>query len=261
MNTDTPLLIERDGAMVRLVLNRPHVGNALDIPLAQALMDAAISCDEDDTIRCVVLTGSGRLFCAGGDINGFSEAGDELPSLLKEITDSLHKAVARFARMAKPLIVAVNGPAAGAGLSLAMLGDIVLAARSAHFSTAYGAIGLSPDGGATWLLPRLIGLRRAQEMAITNRRVKAEEAAEIGLVTRVVDDATLADDAAALATTLASSATQAIGRTRALLLDSFGASLETQMDHEARSIADLSRSPHGIEGVTAFLAKRKPTFD
>ena len=128
--------------------------------------------------------------------------------------------------MAKPLLCVINGPAAGAGLSLAILGDYVLAARSAHFTLAYGGVGLSPDAGATWLLPRLIGLRRAQEMAVTNRRVGAEEAAQIGLVTRVVDDEALAAEADAIAATLAATASRSIGRTRQLLLASFETSLD-----------------------------------
>ncbi len=254
------LFFERDGAIARLTLNRPQAGNALDIPLARALMEAAIACDEDAGIRCVVLTGAGRLFCAGGDIGGFAAAGEAVPAYLKEITAYLHMAISRLARMPKPLLTVVNGPAAGAGLSLAILGDVVLAARSAHFSLAYAGIGLSPDGGSTWLLPRLIGLRRAQELVLTNRRVPAEEAAAIGLVTRVVDDEGLAAEAQTVASKLANSATGALARARALLLASFDASLETQMEAEARAIADAARSAEGREGVAAFLAKRKPDF-
>src|SRR5689334_8978193 len=174
--TESPLLFTRDGPVARLVLNRPDVGNAVDVPLTRALVEAAIACDEDDTIRCVTLTGAGRLFCAGGDIGAFSNSRDRLPALLKELLANINPAVSILTRMAKPLLCVVNGPAAGAGLSLAILGDYVLAARSAHFTLAYGGIGLSPDAGATWLLPRLIGLRRAQDMAVTNRRVGAEEA-------------------------------------------------------------------------------------
>jgi 2-(1,2-epoxy-1,2-dihydrophenyl)acetyl-CoA isomerase len=258
--SDQPLLFERDGAVARLTLNRPQAGNAIDVPLARALMEASIVCDEDDAIRCVLLTGAGRLFCAGGDVAGFAAAGDKVPALLKELTAYLHMAIARLARMNKPLITAVNGPAAGAGFSLALLGDIALAAKSSHFTLAYSALGLSPDGGATWLLPRLVGLRRAQELALTNKRSTADEAAALGLVTRVVDDVALAAEALALAQSLSQAAVGALGRTRALLLASFGASLETQMEAEARAIAEAARTPDGLEGIRAFGEKRKPRF-
>jgi len=260
MSESTPLLFEREGAVARLTLNRPSVGNAIDVPLARALMEASIVCDEDDSIRCVVLSGQGRLFCAGGDVQGFASAGDAIPSLLKELTAYLHMAIARFSRMPKPLMTVINGPAAGAGFSLAILGDIVLAARSAHFTLAYTALGLSPDGGSTWVLPRLVGLRAAQELMLTNKRVGADEAAQLGLITRAVDDAALASEAATLAAQLASGATPALGKVRNLLLASFGASFENQMEAEARAIAETSRTPHGKEGVQAFIARRKPDF-
>ena len=257
---EQPLIFGREGSVARLTLNRPRIGNALDLSLARALMEAAIRCDEDETIRCVVLTGAGKLFCAGGDIGSFAEAADNIAGLLKQLTAYLHMAISRFARMGKPLVTVVNGHAAGAGLSLAILGDIVLAARSAQFTLAYCGIGLSPDGGSTWLLPRLIGLRQTQELALTNKRIPAEEAARLGLITRVVDDEALAADAQFTVKALASSATQALGATRHLLLSSFETSLETQMELEARAIAAASRTAEGREGQAAFLAKRSPTF-
>jgi len=236
------------------------MGNALDIPLARALLEAAITCDQDDSIRCVVLTGAGRMFCAGGDVAAFGAAGDALPAFLKEITAYVHAALARFAHMNKPLLTAINGPAAGVGLSLALLGDIAMAARSAHFTVAYTALGLSPDGGLTWLLPRLVGLRKAQELTLLNTRVAAEEAVSAGLITCAVEDAAFKAEMQSTAERLANAATPAIGKVRNLLLDSFGASLEAQMDAEARAIADLSRTAQGREGVAAFIAKRKPQF-
>ena len=258
--SEQPILFERDGAVARLTLNRPQMGNAIDLPLAKALMEASIACDEDDGIRCVVLTGAGRMFCAGGDISGFKAAGDGVPALLKELTSYLHLAVSRFARMAKPLVTVINGPAAGAGFSLAVLGDIALAARSAHFTLAYTAIGLTPDGGATWLLPRLVGLKRAQELTLTNRRLTADEAAAMGLITRTVENEALDSEAATVAAQLSASATRALGRTRNLLLSSFGNGLEEQMELESRSIADSGRDAEGREGISAFLSKRKPDF-
>ncbi|MBD5604107.1 MAG: enoyl-CoA hydratase/isomerase family protein [Candidatus Eremiobacteraeota bacterium] len=259
-STSDTLAISQEGGVVRLALDRPAQGNALDVELARALMYAAIACDEDETVRCVVLTGTGKLFCAGGDIGTFAAAGEHEGALLKELTAYLHVAMAHLARMPKPFVTAINGPAAGAGLSLAALGDIVIAKRSAHFTLAYSAIGLSPDGGSTWLLPRLVGLRRAQELAIANRRFSADEAAAIGLITRAVDDEELEAETDRVSRSLASAATAALGRTRALLQASFSATFESQMETEARAIAEASRSTEHREGVRAFLDKRKPDF-
>jgi 2-(1,2-epoxy-1,2-dihydrophenyl)acetyl-CoA isomerase len=158
------------------------------------------------------------------------------------------------------MVTAVNGPAAGAGFNLSLLGDIAIAAQSAHFTLAYTAIGLTPDGGTTWLLPRLIGLRRAQELALLNKRLSAPDAAAMGLITRTVDDAALTAEVDAIATQLAAGATRALGRTRNLLLASFNSALEEQMEQEARNIAAAGRDPEGREGIAAFLAKRKPDF-
>ena len=254
------LQVEREGAVTRLLLDRPAVGNAIDIPLARALMEAAIACDEDDSVRCVLLTGRGRLFCTGGDVAAFSAAGDQVPAFLKEITGYLHSALARFARMDKPMITAINGPAAGAGIGLALLGDIALADPTAHFTLAYTAIGMTPDGGTTWLLPRLVGMRRAQELVLLNRRVSAQEAAEIGLVTRVAGEGAVMEEANRLAEELAGSATGALGAARRLLLDSFSTPLETQMEQESRAIAARARTPEGREGLAAFVEKRKPRY-
>ena len=260
MSPVTSLLVERNEAVVRLTLNRPDVGNAIDVPLARSLLEQAIHCEEDDSVRCVVLTGAGRMFCAGGDLASFVAAGENVSALIKEITAYLHGAIARLAKMGKPLVTAVNGPAAGAGFSLALLGDVVLADPSAHFTVAYTAVGLTPDGGATWLLPRLVGLRRAQELVLTNRRVTAEEGVALGLITRTVAEGSLATSAMSLARELAMKATGALGEARRLLQASFESSFETQMDRESRTIAAAARTPHGREGVAAFLAKRKPDF-
>jgi 2-(1,2-epoxy-1,2-dihydrophenyl)acetyl-CoA isomerase len=268
MTDDSPLLVLREGSTVHLVMNRPNLGNAIDVPMARALMEAAIVCDEDASVRCVVLTGAGRMFCAGGDVRLFTSAGDVVPALLKELTSYLHSAISRLARMEKPLITAINGPAAGAGFSLAMLGDIVLASRDAHFTLAYGRLGLSPDGGATWLLPRLIGLRRTQELILTNPRISAAQAVGMGLVTRVCapdedgaesqakattdtgPEERLAAQVRVLSDDLAAGAIGAWGRTRALLLASYGAGLEgtwRPKPGRSRSAADLRKSAKDSE--------------
>ncbi len=257
-NDNAPLLVERDGAILRLALNRPQRANALDLALCKALLDAAIDADEDDAVRCVVLSAHGKLFCAGGDIDAFVAAGDVLGPLVKQMTAALHMALARLLRMNKPLVTVIAGPAAGAGLSLAILGDIALAARSAHFTSAYTSIGMTPDGGSTWLLPRLVGMRRAQEMVLLNRRVSAEEAAQLGLITRSVPDEALAAEAESVVQHLAQGATAALGRSRNLLLSSFTTTLETQLEAEARAIANSARTEDAQARMAAFLQQRKP---
>jgi 2-(1,2-epoxy-1,2-dihydrophenyl)acetyl-CoA isomerase len=245
--------------VARLTLSRPEVGNAVDVPMAHALLSAAIRCETDASIRCVVLTGQGRLFCAGGDVSAMRSAGDGLPEMLTELIALVHAGVNRLARMPKPLLVLVNGPAAGAGFSLAMLGDVVLSARSAHYTAAYGAIGLTADAGLSWLLPRLVGLRKAQEMILTNKRIKAEEAEAIGLVTRAVADEALASEGEAMAAKLVDAPTGAIGAARALLMESFESPFELQLDRELRSMATAA-SGEAREGLAAFFAKRPANF-
>ena len=256
----TPLLFEREGAVARLTLNRPAAANAIDMTLARELMLAAIRCDEDESIRCVLVTATGRFFCAGGDIRGFVAAGASIASLLKEMTAYYHMAVARLMRMNKPLIVAVNGTAAGAGFSLAMIGDLVLAARSAQFTAAYTALGVSSDGGLSWFLPRLVGMRQAQELVFTNRMLSADDALGMKLITRVSADEALAQEAMRAAQDLAAGPTGAYGSFRRLLLRSSESSLESHLEEESRALAETASSPHGREGISAFIAKRKADF-
>lgn len=255
-----PVRFVVEDGVAHVTLDRPDAGNAIDIPMARALVDIANRCQGDAAIRCVMLTGAGRLFCAGGDIGAFRAAGDAIETMLLDLAGTLHVAVGRFARMAKPLVTVVNGPAAGAGLSLAIAGDVVLCGASAHFTAAYSAIGLTPDGGMSWLLPRLIGLRKAQEMILTNRRVQADEAERIGLVTRIVEDAELATEAKAIAGTLARAPVASLGTARALLRESFQTSLDAQLESEAIAISRAGASAEGREGVTAYFEKRRPDF-
>lgn len=255
-----PIEFSCEGAVATVVLNRPDEGNAIDLPLAQELVQCVINCDQDPDIRCVVLTGRGRFFCVGGDLGAFTAAGGAVSGFISELAGTLHLAVSRLMRMNKPLLVLVNGPAAGAGFSLAMAGDVVLAARSAHFTPAYGAVGLSPDGGLTWHLPRLIGMRRAQELLLLNRRVPAKEAGLLGLVTDVLDDEVLDRSGRETAQLLAESATGAVAATRRLLLDTYGGGLEAHLEMEARNIAAQSGGEEGREGTVAFAEKRPPRF-
>ena len=171
----TAILFEKKDNIAKITINRPEAANALNFDLAYDLMHASLECDEDPEIRAVVMTGSGRMFCAGGDLKSFSAQGEKLPAHMKEVTTYLHGAISRFARMDPPLIGAVNGTAAGAGLSIACSCDIVLAAESAKFTMAYTRVGLTPDGSSTYFLPRIVGMKRALELTITNRILSARK--------------------------------------------------------------------------------------
>ena len=249
-----------DDGLARITLSRPDHANALDLTMMRELMEVAIACDEDPSVRAALVDSEGRLFCAGGDLAEFARAGDALPKLLKEATVYLHAAISRLARMRAPVVAAVQGHAAGAGFSLAMACDLVLAASSAKFTMAYTRAGLVPDGASTYFLPRAIGRRRTLELMITNRTLSAAEALEWGLVTRVVDDEKLADEANKLAREIAQGPTGSFGSVKRIVLSSESETLESQMELEARAIADAARSADGQEGIRAFLAKKPPRF-
>lgn len=254
------LQFEQRGNIAIVTLNRPDAANGINLALGHELMQISIECDENPTIRAVVLTGAGKMFCAGGDLISFNALGERLPHGIKELTTYLHAAVSRFARMDAPLITAINGTAAGAGMSLAIASDYAIAAESAKFTMAYTAAGLAPDGSSSFWLPRLVGLRRAQELILTNRRLSAQEAFEWQLVNRVVPDADVLPEAIKLAEQLGAGPTRAFGTAKKLLLSTFNESLETQMEFEAQGIAAMSNSQDGKEGIAAFGEKRKPVF-
>lgn len=258
--THPVLSVERRPGLVILTLDRPDAANALDPALARALAEAAAECDADPTVKAVVLTGRGRFFCAGGDLAAMAGFGDRAGPAVKALADDLHRAIAVFARMRAPLIVAVNGTAAGGGLSLAIAGDLVIAADTASFTLAYTKAGLSPDGSASYYLPRLVGLRRAQELIFTNRRLDAREAVDWGLIHRAVPAATLMDEALRLAEGFVQGAGGANATVKRLLLASWGNGLETQMELEGRDVAENAGSADGREGIRAFLDKRAPQF-
>lgn len=250
----------REDAVARITLNRPDAANGLSMQMAKELLEASIACRGDDSVRAVLLTGAGRFFCAGGDLKGFVDNAGTLYAFVKELTTHLHAAIANFAQMRAPLVVAVNGAAAGAGFSMAASGDLVLAARSAKFSMAYTAAGLVPDGSASWYLPRIVGVRRAQELMLTNRRLDAAEAQDWGIVTRVVEDAELMAEAGKLALQIASGPTVAYGSVKKLLALSLQSSLEAQLERESQAIAEAAVTADGREGVAAFFDKRAAAY-
>ncbi|MCV7281445.1 enoyl-CoA hydratase/isomerase family protein [Mycolicibacterium flavescens] len=252
------LTFEQSGAITRIALNRPDAANGMNGTMTRELADAARRCDTAAT-KVVVLTGTGRFFCAGGDLKDFAAAPDR-GAHVKGVADDLHRAISSFARMNAVLITAVNGTAAGAGFSIAVTGDLVLAAESASFTMAYTRVGLSPDGSASYYLPRLIGITRTKELMLTNRSLSAQAASQWGLVTEVVPDADLAARTDKLAGQIAATAAGSNGGVKALMLATFKNGLEEQMELEGRLIAERANSADGREGVDAFLAKRKAEF-
>jgi 2-(1,2-epoxy-1,2-dihydrophenyl)acetyl-CoA isomerase len=254
------VVLERRDHVATLTLNRPDAYNAFDLALGREIFHAVLEVDDDPQVRCVVVTGAGRAFCAGGDVKEFVESLNRIGAMVKELTTYLHGAVSRLCRTDKPVVVAVNGVAAGGGLSLVLAGDLVVAAESARFTMAYSKIAATPDGSSSYFLPRLVGLRRAMELYFTNRVLSAREALEWGLVTRVVPDAELKPAVDALARELAQGPTKAFGGAKRLFHQATWESLETQMEAEAQAIAQSGRTEDFREGVTAFAQKKTPVF-
>lgn len=248
-------------AIAHIRLNRPAAANSIDLALARELHAAALHCEEDPAVRAVLISGAGRLFCAGGDLKSFSGyPAAERPIRVKEVTTFFHAAISRLAHMDSPVIAAVHGSAAGAGFSLICACDLVIATESARFAMAYTRHGLTPDGSASYFLPRLVGLRRAMELTLTNRVLSAAEAQQWGIVTRVVPDEELMTAAGTLAEKMVQGPTRAFGVAKRLMVGGLSAELESQMEAESRAIAQAVQGPESREGIAAFLEKRTPRF-
>ncbi|HVN28833.1 MAG TPA: enoyl-CoA hydratase-related protein [Candidatus Binataceae bacterium] len=255
------LILEVKNGVAHLTLNRPEAANGINKEMAEDLDNAARRCDDDPAVRAVLISGTGRFFCAGGDLKAFAaRAGTDLPSYLEEVTAHLHHAVSLFARMRSPVIAAVHGSAAGAGFSLACAVDFVIAAESAKFTMAYTKAGLTPDGSSTFYLPRIVGQRRAIELAILNPVLDAQQALDLGIATRVVPDADLMTAATAFAEELAAGPTMAYRGVKRLMMNSAVSSLEEQMGRETETICGVASGRDAREGIAAFVAKRRPSF-
>lgn len=253
------VLLDVADGIARLTLNRPDASNGLDLPMAEALFAAAQDVKARDDVRVVVLSGAGKRFCAGGDVKSFADA-ENTEKHFRAITLALHGAITLLTGLDAPVIASVHGSAAGAGMGLVASSDLVIAAESTKFVMAYTAIGLTPDGSTSYFLPRIIGLRRAVELSLTNRTLSAAEAHDLGLITTVVPDAELTAATDALATTLASGPTKAFGGVKRLFASSMTSSLEAQLTKESEGITAAGLSADGREGVQAFVAKRAPVF-
>ena len=220
------VILNKDNTIATVTLNRPDNANTINLDLVKDLYESFKECHHDESIRAVIFTAKGAMFSAGGDLDSFVEKADNLGPFITDMTTYFHLAVTLMHRMEKPIIVAINGTAAGGGLSLALSGDIVISADTAKFSAAYTAAGLSPDGSMTYIMPRLIGLKRTKELMITNRRITANEALDMGLIDSVVKHEDLQKTAMDMALNLSKGATKAYGAVKTLLADTFSSSLE-----------------------------------
>jgi 2-(1,2-epoxy-1,2-dihydrophenyl)acetyl-CoA isomerase len=257
---DTIRLDVTDG-LATLTLNRPEAANAVNHDMAAALRGAALQLAHDPRARAVLLRAEGRVFCGGGDLASFStKEPAELPVYIENVAIDLHAAVARLAQLDAPVVAAVRGSCGGAGMSLVAACDLVVAGESAKFTMGYTKVGLTPDGTSSFFLARVVGLRRATDLVLTNRVLTAAEAESWGLVNRVVPDDDVDAEAEALARQLAAGPTRAFGTAKRLLIDGASATLERAMEAETVAIAASCTSGDAAEGMAAFLGKRAPSF-
>jgi len=254
------LLLDVSDNVATITLNRPDDANALNQQMAQDLFDVSVLCATRNDVRAVILTGTGKLFCGGGDLNEFADHKEDGEAHLLKVATVLHNAVVRFSYMDAPLIIAVNGTAGGGGFSLLLAGDYILAHDRVKFVSAYTASSLSPDGSSTYFLAKHIGLLRAKELMLTNRVLTANEACDWGLINKVVSPDDLMNEANALASSMAKGATKAFGVTKRLLQSAYSASIEEQLEKESQGISGMMNTVDGPHGVESFLNKEKPKF-
>jgi 2-(1,2-epoxy-1,2-dihydrophenyl)acetyl-CoA isomerase len=255
------ILFEASQGIARLTLNRPERLNSFNTVMLSEVQAALDTVRQDGSTRALILTGAGRGFCAGQDLGDRVVAPDGAPpDLGKSIENGYKPLILALRRLPLPIIAAVNGVAAGAGANIALACDLVIAARSATFIQAFSKIGLVPDSGGTWLLPRLVGHARAMGLALLGDKVPAEQAVQWGLIWRCVDDGQLGAEVEALAGQLAAAPTRGLARTKQAMLESWSHTLEQQLDIERDHQQELGRSADYAEGVAAFMEKRAPRF-
>ena len=257
----SPVLLDVEHGVAHLRLNRPSLSNALDLPLLKALHEGIMRCHGDPHVRALLLTGEGANFCGGGDVRDFAAKGERLPDYLREATAYLQAAASGLIHLTVPVVTVVQGWATGGGgFGLVCASDLVLAGASARFMLGATRVGMAPDAGLSVTLPRLVGHRRALEIALTNPVIDAPRALELGIVTRVIPDATLFHDGHALARELATGPTRALGATKRLLWTGLGASVEACFPDEARTVSELSGTADAREGLAAVIERRTPRF-
>jgi len=237
---------------------KDNPANALNARMADELLDVSLRCASAE-VRAVIITATGKMFCGGGDLAEFESSADK-HALLTRMATMLHAALVQFSHIDAPVIMALNGTAGGGGFSIALSGDFVIASNNAKFVSAYTSSGLTPDGSSTYYLAKHVGLLRAKELMLTNRVLTADEALEWGIVNKVVAPEAVLSEAQTLASQFAAGPTQAYGGVKRLLATTYSDGIETQLDRETRSIANMMRTTDGPAGIAAFLAKEKPVF-
>ena len=257
--TDT-ILFSQTGSIGTLTFNRPDVYNAMNIELIHAMRDVTAEIVASKTLRAVILKGAGKAFLAGGDVGLFYKQRESMGNV-KPLGDALHSGIKNIRNMPFPVIAQIHGACAGAGLSVAMAADFAIAAEGAQFNTAYTKIGLSPDGGSTFFLPRYVGMKRAIELTMLAELFDAKAAAAMGIINRAVPADQLEQEVAALAERLSNGATQAFARAKKLINQSFVTSIDKQLDDEIAYFTECAMTNDFKEGVTAFVEKRKPRFE
>lgn len=253
---DNSIELTIDEGIARIVLANPDGNNVINARFAQELARAAITCEERDDVRVVMLSAQGPRFSVGGDLKEFLGVRDHIHAHVREMATFFHLGITVLNRMPAPVVCAVNGVAGGGGMSLALMCDLTIAARSARFNLAYTRSGLTPDGGSTWFLPRLVGAQRAFDIIATNPTLDAERACELGLIARVVDDDQLEAEADKIARSLRDLPSGAAGRAKQLLRAAFDNPLERQFELEAQSIAEQLAEPDTLAALERFFAAR-----
>lgn len=261
----TDLLYEVQDGVAYLTMNRPEVRNALSLDMREKLLHIFQALETDDAVRCVVLRGNGEHFMAGGDVKSFMEftplpPGERRQVFINRIHRNLNGIMFAMRRLSKPIIASIRGAAAGAGVSVALSCDLVIASEDAFFTLAYSRIASSPDGGATYYLPRIVGMKKAMEITLLGDRFTADEAHSLGIVNRVVPTESLESETRKLAERLATGPTIAYGNIKKLILQSSENSLDQQLQAEAETFGETVMSEDWVEGVAAFNEKRKPKF-
>lgn len=256
------ILLDINEGVARLTLNRPDSLNSINKYIGEELVEALTQLRNDDAVRVVVLTGAGRAFSSGGDIKGMlKSASQSSADLVTQLIGTLNGVTTMLGEMPKPVLAAINGPCAGIAFNFALACDIRVATKSATFTQAFINIGLIPDGGGTYLLPRVVGWSRATEMILTGRIIQTDEALQVGIVHQVVEDSEFAATVEGLARRLAKAPTGAIGYAKQLLKASYTNTLEAQLQLELETQMKLGGSHDFLEGIAAFVEKRKPNFN
>jgi 2-(1,2-epoxy-1,2-dihydrophenyl)acetyl-CoA isomerase len=257
--SDSVLYAVEDG-VATITLNRPQVMNALDVDAILGLRAACERAAREGAARAIVMRGAGGAFCAGGDVSVFHADLPRMGKLVRECAQELHHAILALRRAPQPVLASVHGAVAGAGISLLAAADLAIAAAETRFTLAYSRIGASPDGGATWSLPRIVGSRKALELMLLADAFDARTALDMGLVNWVVEGSALGAETARIAQRLAGGASRAYAETKALVSRSFDETLAAQLEAEVQAFARCAETRDFAQGVTAFVEKRKPHF-